>query len=98
MTTLSPTTLPAARQGGPPLLVPALAFAVLAGGAVLVNHAVPTPTAAGSTVMSYYRNHTHAVQIGGLLQFAAAIPLAIWAATIYQRMRTLGIKIGRAHV
>src|SRR6266540_3343897 len=91
MTTPSPTTLPAARQGGPPLLVPALAFAVLAGGAVLVNHAVPTPTAAGSTVLAYYRNHTTAVQIGGLLQFAAAIPLAIWAATIYQRMRTLGI-------
>jgi hypothetical protein len=91
MTTPSPTTLPAVRQGGPPLLVPALAFAVLTGGAVLVNRGVPTPTAAGSTVLAYYRNHTTAVQIGGLLQFAAAIPLAIWAATIYQRMRTLGV-------
>ncbi len=85
------STRAAARQGGPPLLAPALAFTVLTVAAILINHGVPGPRSDAATVLAYYRNHAPALRIGGLLQFGAAIPLAIWAATVTQRLRTLGV-------
>src|SRR5438034_5615584 len=85
------STRAAARQGGPPLLAPALAFTVLTVAAILVNHGVPGPRSDAATVLAYYRDHATALRIGGLLQFGAAIPLAIWAATVTQRLRTLGV-------
>jgi hypothetical protein len=82
---------PPTRRGGPPLLAPALAFAVLTVTAILINHAVPHPGSGAATVLAYHRDHATALRIGGLLQFAAAIPLAIWAGTVSQRLRLLGV-------
>ncbi|MGI8678082.1 MAG: DUF4386 domain-containing protein [Jatrophihabitans sp.] len=78
--------------GGPPLLVPAIAFAVLTVAAVLVSIKTPTPTAAAQTVLNYQLDHGTALRLGAFLQFAAALPLAIWAATVHGRLRALGIR------
>ncbi len=43
------------------------------------------------TVLAYQLEHGTAVRLGGFLQFAAALPLAIWAATVHGWLRTLGV-------
>lgn len=78
--------------GGPPLLVPAIAFAVLTVAAVAVSLHTPTPTASAQTVLDYQREHATLVRLGGFLQFAAALPLAIWAATVHGRLGALGVR------
>ncbi len=78
--------------GGPPLLVPAIAFAVLTLAAVAVSIHIPTPTASAQTVLSYQVNHATSLRLGGFLQFASALPLAIWAATVHGRLRALGVR------
>jgi hypothetical protein len=78
--------------GGPPLLVPAVAFAVLTVAAVAVSIHIPTPTASAQTVLSYQLHHATLLRLGAFLQFAAALPLAIWAATVHGRLRALGVQ------
>lgn len=99
MTSTVHTDLPKPRPdisarmpSGPPLLVPAIAFAVLTVTAVLVSIKTPTPTASAQTVLDYQRDHATMVRVGGFLQFAASVPLAIWAATVHGRLRALGVR------
>lgn len=99
MTSTVPTDLPTPRPeiavrmpGGPPLLVPAIAFAVLTVAAVLVSVKTPTPAASAQTVLTYQLEHGTVVRLGGFLQFAAALPLAIWAATVHGRLSALGVR------
>jgi len=86
---------PAARrdrpQGGPPLLAPALAFGALMIASVALSARTPQPTAAAATLLAYVRSHHTFMQVAGCLEFAAAAPLAIWTATAYRRLRTLGV-------
>lgn len=88
MTSDKPTTH---RQGGPPPLAPGIAYGALmiAGAALLAQ--VPHPDAAAATVLAYDQEHQTVMRIGGFLAFAAALPLAIWTATAYRRLRTLGV-------
>ncbi|MET3807231.1 hypothetical protein ABIB25_004254 [Nakamurella sp. UYEF19] len=90
MTTPQPD-LSARSSGGPPLPVPAIAFAVLTVLAVVVSIKVPTPSAAAQTVLTYQAGHGTTLRLAGSLQFAAALPLAIWAATVHGRLRALGV-------
>jgi hypothetical protein len=84
--------MPKARpQGGPPLLVPAIAYGALMIAAVALSARVPQPGAAATTVLAYDEGHQTAMRVGGFLAFAAALPLAIWTATAYRRLRTLGV-------
>ncbi len=83
--------LSARSSGGPPLPAPAIAFAVLTVLAVIVSIKTPTPSASAQTVLSYQIAHGTALRLGGFLQFAAALPLAIWAATVHGRLRALGV-------
>src|SRR5579862_6283323 len=71
------------RQGGPPLLAPALAYAVLAIVATILLVTTPHPGASGGTVLAYDRAHRIALEVAGFVIFGAAAPLAIWAATVY---------------
>ncbi|MFI9818680.1 DUF4386 domain-containing protein [Saccharothrix variisporea] len=93
-------TSPAARTG-PPLGVLAVVFAalfvaglvlsvVLAGGAVF-----PSPFGAAEDITAYFRDHQNAVRVGALLQFAASVPLALYAATASAR---LGVRAPGAHI
>ncbi len=80
------------RQGGPPLLVPILAYGALMVVAVILSVKSPRPSASASSVLAYDRAHHDALLVAGCLGFAASIPLAIWSATVYRRLRTgLGV-------
>ena len=78
-------------QGGPPLLAPALAYGALTIAAVVLSAAVPHPSASAESVLAYDRAHHTTLQVAGFLICGASVPLAIWTATVYRRMRTLGV-------
>jgi hypothetical protein len=93
--TSSPAASPAGRrtgpQGGPPLLVPALAYGTLMITSVILSARTPQPSASGAALLAFQRSHHTELLVAGFLSFGAAAPLAIWSATVYRRLRTLGI-------
>ncbi|SIO04984.1 hypothetical protein SAMN05443544_2448 [Agromyces cerinus subsp. cerinus] len=83
---------------GPPLpplaiVVVALSMAsivlptVIAGGATY-----PSPFGDGDAIVAYFREHELSVLITALLQFAASIPLVIFAAAATTRLTQLGVR------
>lgn len=85
-------------QGGPPLSPIAIATvalfmaslalpAVLAGGT-----SYPSPYSDAATIIDYFQNNSFAVLLTALLQFAASVPLAIFAATSAARLNRLGVR------
>lgn len=78
-------------QSGPPLLVPALAFAALTAAYIAVNSSTPHPDASGAAVLHYAQTHTTIIKVGATLLFGSAVPLALCAAIFYRRLRALGI-------
>ena len=78
-------------QGGPPLLAPALAYGALMIASVILSARTPQPSASATDVLAYVRTHHTELQVAGFLSFGASAPLAIWSATVYRRLRTLGI-------
>ncbi len=78
-------------QSGPPLIAPALAVVALTAAAVAIGAAAPRPDAAAADVLAYTRDHATAMRWGALLAFGASVPLAIWSATVYRRLRALGV-------
>jgi hypothetical protein len=91
-------TAPRTAQGGPPLgilgiVVTALFVAGLVLGTVLADGTpFPSPFGATGPILTYFQEHELAVRVGGVFQFAAAIPLAIYAATASSRLHHLGIR------
>jgi hypothetical protein len=88
------TTAPSARrrQGGPPLIAPALAYGALMVTAVILSARTPQPSATAASVLAYDLAHHGILKAAACLGFAASLPLTIWAATVYRRQRTsLGI-------
>jgi hypothetical protein len=103
----TPATTPATRtvtttrrlpQPGPPLppiAISAVALFVaslvlpilLAGGATY-----PSPFASEATIVEYFRANPTPVLLTSLLQFAASLPLGIYAATVSVRLNRLGIR------
>lgn len=90
---MATATTPAARpQGGPPLLAPVLAYGALMVVSVILLASGPQPSTSAASVLSYDRAHHTALEVAGCLGFAASLPLAIWTATVYRRLRTaLGV-------
>jgi hypothetical protein len=90
------------RRAGPPLVLPALASALLFLAGMVVGSATgampPLPTASAAEVLSYYRQHQNAVTLIGFLQFGSAIPLAIFAATGFTYLRKLGMDVPGATI
>jgi hypothetical protein len=92
------------RHPSPPLGVLAAIFTVLflAGLVVMLLTAggdhFPNPFADPSKAAAYFREHALAVQWGGFLQFCAAIPLGLFAASSSSRLRFLGIKAAGATI
>ena len=91
MTSSQPDDRRGRRQGGPPLLAPVLAYGALTIAAVVLSAAVPHPSASAEAVLAYDRAHHTALQVAGFLITGASVPLAIWTATVYRRLRTLGV-------
>ncbi|QKV97347.1 DUF4386 domain-containing protein [Streptomyces sp. NA02950] len=73
------------------MLAPVLAFVALTIGYVVVNSSTPRPDASGKEVLRYARDHGTSIELGSLLLFASATPLALMAAVLYRRLRALGI-------
>jgi hypothetical protein len=87
------------RADGPPLGALALAStgvfvgslvatAVLTGGQVFVS-----PFADATTISAYYVENGFAARVSGMLQFGAAVPFGILAATLYARLGQLGVRV-----
>jgi hypothetical protein len=82
-------------QGGPPLGLLALISTGLLILGVVVSAAlggvVVSPFAAAGVISSYFTSQPDAVRADGVLAFASAVPLAIYAATASARLRQLGV-------
>lgn len=92
MATAAPVTRTARSQGGPPLLVPVVAYGVLMVVSVILLASGPQPFASAASVLAWDNAHHSALEVAGCLGFAASLPLAIWTATVYRRLRTgLGV-------
>jgi len=91
--TPSPAARPARPQGGPPLLLPALAYGAVMVAGVALSARAPEPSATAVAVAAYDSSHHAVLEVAGCLGFAASAPLAIWAATAYQRLLTLGVTV-----
>ena len=93
---MAPSATPTARvpraQAGPPLLVPVIAYGVLMVVSVILLVSGPQPSASAASVLAWDKAHHSALEVAGCLGFAASLPLAIWTATVYRRLRTgLGV-------
>ena len=105
-TTPTPTPTPTAtavpgrrpNQGGPPpgpiaIVVTALFMcSLLLPILVTGGDTYPSPYALQATIIDYFTAHPGPVRLTGLLQFAASLPLAIYAATVSARLNRLGIR------
>lgn len=92
-TATSETSRPARHepQGGPPLWVLALVYGALMLAGVVASATAPRPSATAEAVLTYQHGHPGTLQLAAFFWFAAAVPLAIWAATAYRRLRRLGV-------
>jgi hypothetical protein len=89
--TPSPAVRRARPQGGPPLLLPALAYGAVMVTGVVLSARAPELSATAAAVAAYDGTHHALLQVAGCLGFAASVPLAIWTATAYRRLLTLGV-------
>ena len=83
------------RVTGPPLLGPAIVYAVLTILAVAVPPlmAGERPWASDSALLDFYAHHGAAAHAGAFFTFGAAIPLAVFTAVSTTRLRTLGFDV-----
>ena len=95
MTTTQSRTDSAHR--GPSLLAVSGVFALLfvaslvAGTALAGGEHFPSPFQPAPSSHAYFSAHAGAVRVGAFLQFGAALPLGIFAATAASRLRFLGV-------
>src|SRR5258706_9261724 len=78
-------------QSGPPLIAPAIAVVVLTIAGVAIGAGAPRPDATAADVLAYAQTHATAMRWGAFFAFGASVPLAIWSATAYRRLRALGV-------
>ncbi|MEU0518914.1 hypothetical protein [Streptosporangium sp. NPDC006007] len=96
MTTVEHT--PRQAQAGPPLGILAVVFTALFLGGIVASTVMagggtfPSPFGAPAEILAYFHDHRNAVQTGAFLQFAASVPMSIYAATASARLRSLGIR------
>ena len=62
--------------------------AVMSGGRQFIN-----PLASADSVAAFFRDNPDAVRVGAMLQFGSAVPLGIYAATVYARQLRLGLRV-----
>jgi len=62
--------------------------AALSGGQQFVS-----PFSASETVATFFRDNPIAVRVGSMLLFGSAVPLGIYAATVYARQLRLGVRV-----
>lgn len=102
MTASVPPQLSPAR-GGPPLALvagvfTALFLASLVASSVLAAGTFPSPFNDAAGIQAYFAGERDAVRVGAVLQFAAAVPLAVLAAALHARLHQLGIRVAGASI
>jgi hypothetical protein len=82
-------------QGGPHLgLLAIISTGLLllgVGASAALGGVVPSPYRAAGVIRTYFTSESDAVRVDGVLVFASAVPLAIYAATASARLRQLGV-------
>lgn len=100
MTDVSPQrTSHVARAGGPnPGILAAVSLGLTLGG--LISSAILTggqtfisPFSPAERVADFYHSNPDAVRLASLFQFGSAVPLGIFAATVYARQLRLGVRV-----
>jgi hypothetical protein len=78
-------------QGGPPLLALALSYAALTLVGLALGVGLSRPDDAPAEVARLLVEHRGAATVLATAVVGASIPLAIWSATVYRRLRRLGV-------
>lgn len=65
------------RQGGPPLLAPALAFGVLTVASAVLGATGTRPDSSAAEVAAYIGGNQGVVQLLAFAVFGASVPLAV---------------------
>lgn len=90
-TTTNTTTLERHRQGGPPLIVPALVSLVLTLASAALGAAGPRLDTSAADALAYDLSHHTLLLVLGTIIFGVSVPLAVWTGATYRRLRQLGI-------
>ncbi len=85
-TTMATTPTATTAEGGPPLLVPGVAFAALTLGGAVLGSSTPRLADTAAQVLSYDQSHATVMTLSATMLFGSAIPLVIWAVTAYRRL------------
>jgi hypothetical protein len=100
MTTLQRDDAPpsAARHRSPPLLPVSIVYTALFLASIAVPPLAgaghfPSPFAPAAPTATWFTQHAGAVRLAAFLQFGAAVPLAIFSATLVDRLRFLGMNV-----
>jgi hypothetical protein len=91
MTATRPTTARPERQGGPPLLVPALSFAGLTVAGAVLGSSGPRPDTAVGAALAWTADHGTLLSVGAAILLGSAFPLVVYAATAVRRLQRLGV-------
>jgi hypothetical protein len=90
MNDIEPTTS-RPPQGGPPLLAVALPYAVFTLAGLFLGFGLVRPDDPPAEVARLLLENRTAATVLAAAVVAAAVPLAIWSATAYRRLRRLGV-------
>lgn len=74
---------------GPPLVLPAVSYAGLTVAAIALAASAPLPGVSATEYFEYVSTHRDQLRLSSFLFFAAGLPLAIWTAIAYRRVRGL---------
>lgn len=88
---------PAPRRGGPPLPLPAAAYAALTLASI-VTYPGLRPADSAATVLATLHAHQTTATISATLLVASAAPLAVWTASISHRLRSLVPRVAAPHI
>ncbi|GAA2885026.1 hypothetical protein GCM10010472_49000 [Pseudonocardia halophobica] len=91
MTATRPARTRPDRQGGPPLLVPALAFAALTVAGAVLGSSGPRPGTGAEATLVWTAAHGTLMSVGAALLLGSAFPLVVYAATAVWRLQRLGV-------
>ncbi|GAA3108415.1 hypothetical protein [Streptosporangium carneum] len=94
----APTPARRRNEAGPPPGILGVVFTALFLAGIAVStimaggETFPSPFGPSAGIQAYFHDHGDAVGVSGFLQFAASVPMAIYAATVSARLRNLGIR------
>lgn len=97
----SPPAVPTRRPTGPTGPDPGMLASVSLGlliaslsvGVILTGQTFPSPLSPTVQVAGFFRENSEATGLASMLQFGSAVPLGIYAATVYARLLRLGVRV-----